>query len=228
MLEKLRTAAEAIGTDVGALGMMLVDAGLVPLKQDLGESISLERLGQKLAIDARETPFDERPSFYRGLSEIQKAALICHLKNRGFSSVTIAREYEVGPAQITKLYNQYAQNIGANVLEMRQDTVAGLIQLQMEAAIERVRQLPSHDTGEGEFSYSEIDKEKLSWQIFREGQRMLRDIGVVADAPKKLDVSVSSRDISREDALKRLEELTEKENRRKIEIEKTNGQIPSE
>jgi hypothetical protein len=227
MTAKLKAAAEAIGVSVSDLGLMLVDAGLVDVKPEQGESLSLEALGQRLAVKKSDVPLDQRPEFFSNLTQIQKAALICHLKNRGHSSVTIGVEFDFGANAVTRIYNEYAANIGANVLELRQETVAGIIQLQMEAAIERIRTLPSHapsnEDDNPDFTYSELDKEKLSWQVFKEGNRMLRDLGIVSDAPRKAEIKVETKTTpsSKDEALRRLEELSAMEAKRKIEIETT-------
>lgn len=215
MASKLRRAAEAIGATPDQLAGMLIDAGFVKLPETQAfENLSIEMLGKRMNLllkDKTDSDPEGVEDWYNQLLPVQRAALIVDQRNRGYASATIAAAFGTSAANVSRIYNQYSDDLGANVLEQRQQTVAGLIQNQMESLQSRVLELPSGDNG-----YSELSKLDLAWKIFKEGQKMLREIGVVSETPKQLEVT--HQQAPEQDTLKRAEELTKMRSKRMIEI----------
>lgn len=215
IMGKLEAAADAINSTPEQLAMMLIDAGFVQTPKDgVGDHLSLEQLGASLYIKMQDVAKTDRPAWYRELAKPQQVALLVYLRRQDFSSMTISNDLDVPVRTVSMYFNQYAENVGANVLAARSETVAGLLQLRVEQLIERINSLSEEE-------YNALDKAKLVWTITKDHTKLLTDLGFIDRAPTKVEVTTrQAPPDTQEELLNRLEELNKKKQQRMIELRK--------
>jgi hypothetical protein len=212
---RLEAAAQAAGLDLDGLAGLLIDAGLVrPEKDGIGEVLTLESLGSRMYAMMVEVSTEDQADWFKSLLKPQQVALIVNLRKKNFSSSTIAKTFDVGANTVSRIYNEYASSLGANVLEMRGSALAGIIQERMESLTEMIFTPDS----EGGNSMSKTDQVRLAWSIMKEGVSLLAKLGLIEQAPTKIEITQKQTPSSKEDLMRELEELTQKRAKRMIEI----------
>lgn len=175
-LATAEAAAEAVGLTLQELCDLLVDNGFLAIEPEDGitERYTLEDLGKRLWAQMQARPKEGRAPFFARLSEPQQTALMVTLRNAGFATETIAKDFEVDPLKVIRAWNHHGANLGAQVVGMRLDTIAGHLQLVAERAQEMAR-----DKGDA----------KAFWSIHKEYLEKLQSIGIVDKAIHRIEVT---------------------------------------
>jgi hypothetical protein len=171
--QRLEVAAEAAGLDLEGLVNLVVDSGAIALPPTDGvtETYTVEDLGAQMHS---QMPSQDREQWFADLVDTQQIALIALLRARGYSSIVIARDFGVTNLSVNKIYSRYADDLGAQVINVRLNTLVGNLQLAAERA------------GEGSMS-----KEDWStyWRIQKEMIALLQSLGIVKQAIRKVEVA---------------------------------------
>jgi hypothetical protein len=172
--DRLQAAATAAGFDtIAALADLLVDSGAVALPPDgVGEVYTLEDLGVQMRTQMPVRA--ERPDWFRGLVETQRIALVAVLRTRGYSTATIAIDFGIDPISVNKIYARYSDELGAQVVNVRLNTLVGSMQLAGERAAEGA--MNKEDWG-------------TYWRITKETIALLQSLGIVKKAIQKVEVA---------------------------------------
>lgn len=209
-LDLARRAAEAVGISVEELADLMVDGGVtaLPPSDGITQRYSLEDLGLKLWTEMQEHPRSRRGEWFQGLLEPQQVAVIVVLRNRGYSSHVIAQDLGISPMWVARTFNKHADELGAQVVGLRLNTIAGQMQIIAEKAIEA-----EFEKGNG----------RAAWSIEKDRIGVLQSLGIVDQAVHKSEVTHRFDDATRLelDALVQLEQkkLAQKERIRVIENE---------
>jgi hypothetical protein len=177
---RLERAAEAIGCTIEQLADLVVDSGALtlPLAADDGKGITqtrtLDDLGQQMWLELSTQSKPERSQWFEDLLPVQKTALIVHLRSEGWSSEVIGKELGRATAWISRIYNEHADDIGAQVVSLRLNTIAGLMQLGAERAQQGLQEA-------GDWSGY--------WKVQKDFTKMLQDLGIVDRAVHRIDVT---------------------------------------
>ena len=170
---RLETAAEAAGLDLEGLVNLVVDSGAValPPSDGVSESYSLEDLGAQMHA---QMPPNGRPEWFDELVETQQVALVALLRARGYSSMVIARDFGMTELLVNKIYSRYADDLGAQVINVRLNTLVGNLQLAAERA------------GEGAMMKEDWG---TYWRVQKEMIALLQSLGIVKKAIQKVEVA---------------------------------------
>ena len=171
---KLTAAATAIGVDREALVNLVVDSGLLnmPPSDGVTRKYTLRDLGYKLWVEMQSFATTKRADFYADLSPAQQTALVVTLRDRGFASQTIAGTFGLKAADVNRTWNEYADDLGAQVVGVRLSTIVGNLQLVADRAQEGAVQ--AEDFG-------------LLWKIQKELTQQLQSVGIVDRAVHRVD-----------------------------------------
>ena len=207
--EKIETAAQAVGMTPQELADLIFESGSasLPSASDLKQTYSIEDLGKRLWADMQARPKSDRSHWFAGLTNTQKTAVICVLRDRGFRTEVIAKDFAIEPSDVMRTWNAYAGSLGTQVVGIRLDTIAGQLQL----AAERAQQMAV-----------ESNDHRTYWMVQRELTEMYQSIGIVDKAIHRVEVSHKLDDQARAE-LDKLIELDRKKNKRMIEIEQITG-----
>lgn len=173
---RLQAAAQAAGlASIDELADLVVDSGAVALPKADGvtETYTLEDLGQQM--HAQMPLPTERPAWFQGLVETQQVALVTMLRARGYSSMAIARDFAISELEVNQVYAKYADDLGAQVINVRLNTLVGNLQIAAERA--------------GEMAMSKEDAATY-WRIQKEMIALLQSLGIVKQAIRKVEVAV--------------------------------------
>jgi len=132
--DRLQAAATHAGfSGIEELVNLVVDGGFVALVPDDGvtEKYSLEDLGVQMHT---QMPPTDRPEWFSNLVETQQIALVVMLRSRGYASQVIGRDFGISELEVGKLYTRYADDLGAQVINVRLNTLVGNLQLASERA----------------------------------------------------------------------------------------------
>lgn len=174
-LAKAKAAAEAVGLTVEQLGDLLVDSGLYAMPPDgVVQRFTLEDLGMRLWSTMQSVPRSRRYKWFEGLTVTQQSAVVVVLRERGFASATIANDFRIDPMEVTRIYNKHADQLGAQVVGLRLDTIAGHMQLAAERAQEMA--IERHDP-------------RAFWAVEKEKIGLMQDLGIVDRAVHKTEVT---------------------------------------
>lgn len=168
-------AAKAVGLSVEELADLLVDGGVtaLPPADGITSRYTLEDLGLRLWGDMQRRSPSRRAEWFHELSPTQRTAVVVVLRDRGFASSTIAREFSIPEKEVVQVYNQHADDLGAQVVGLRLNTIAG----QMQGVYERAMEIEARN-GNG----------KAMWSIEKERIGVLQSLGIVESAVHRSEV----------------------------------------
>jgi hypothetical protein len=173
--KRLALAAQAAGLgSVAALADLLVDSGAIALPPEgdgVTETYTIEDLGVQMHS---QMPPTERAAWFLELVETQQVALVTLLRARGYSSIVIARDFGMTELTVNKIYSRYADDLGAQVINVRLNTLVGNLQLAAERA------------GEGAMEKQDWG---TYWRIQKEMIALLQSLGIVKQAIRKVEVA---------------------------------------
>jgi hypothetical protein len=201
---QLERAAAAAGLSIQELADLVFEAGVVPppTKDGLTARYTLAELGKRLWGAMQTVPKNERGAWFAELAPIQRTSVIVVLRDQGFRTEVIARDLELDPADVMRTWNAYASQLGAQVIGIRLDTIAGQLQLASEKAQQMAAEQGDHR------SYWNIEKQKVE---------MLQSIGIVERAIHRTEVTHKIDDQQMAE-IEALAALRNKQNKRRIEI----------
>lgn len=202
---KLEAAAAAAGLTISQLADLVFESGVAPTPSSDGLTVryTLKDLGTRLWGTMQTVPKDERAEWFAGLVPVQKTATIVVLRDQGFRTEVIARDLGIEPADVMRTWNGYASHLGAQVVGIRLDTIAGQLQMAAERAQQMATEKGDHN------AYWRIEKDKVA---------TLQSLGIVDQAIRRVEVSHKLTDQTR-DELDSLVKLEAKKNQRMLEIE---------
>lgn len=210
--EKLKKAAEAAGLkSVDQLADLLVDSGALALPPSDGitERYTLEDLGKRMWVLSQSQPQTKRAEWFANLAETQRKALIVILRTRGYSATAIGTDFNLPVTEVNKVYSEHASNLGAQVLGLRLDTIAGNLMLQAERA--------------QEVAMSKNDPSTY-WRIAKEVVGLLQSLGIVDRAIHRVEVTHKHED-EKKSEIEALVALEEKKRRRLEEIKQADAEV---
>lgn len=205
----LEDASSAIGLDIEGLVNLVVDSGAIAIPPDDGvtETYSIEDLGAQM--HAQMPPPAERVEWFFELVETQQVALVALLRARGYSSIVIARDFGITELSVNKIYSRYADDLGAQVINVRLNTLVGNLQLSAERA------------GEGSMGK---DDWATYWRIQKEMIALLQSLGIVKQAIRKVEIAVHFDD-QKAAELEQMLELERKQVARREEIKRVDATV---
>jgi len=206
----IERAATAAGLSVEGLTNLIVDSGAIALPPSDGitERYTLEDLGLRLWGMMQEQRPSQRIEWFNNMVPAQQTAVIVVLRNRGYSTDTVAREFGLSVAEVQRTWNKHADDLGAQVVGLRLNTIAG----QMQMASERAQQLAI-----------ENDDAATYWRIEKERIAMLQSLGIVDRAIHKVEVQHSFNDQTKVE-INALLELERKKREATARIAMSNGE----
>jgi hypothetical protein len=159
-----------------------------------------------------------RAKWFGGLAPNQKTAVIVTLRDRGFSSQVLAQEFRIPLMEVQQTWNKHADDLGAQVVGLRLNTIAGHLQLMAERATQGAMEKGDH---------------AAMWRIAKELTKMLQEIGIVDRAIHKVEVTHKFDEEKKAELDKMLElerkKATQLENIKAIETVEVEGDpIPEE
>ncbi len=172
--ERIEQAAGAIGLNTEQLVNLLADSGLLamPPSDGITKTYTLKDLGYKLWTEMQSELVSERAEFFKALVPHQQKALVVALRDRGFASQTIARSFKMKVAEVNRWWNEFADDLGAQVIGARLSTIAGNLQLVAQRSQEGAAQ-------KDDFS--------LLWRIQKELTVQLQSMGIVDRAIHRVE-----------------------------------------
>lgn len=193
---------------MAALVDMVVDSGAIALPPDDGvtETYRLKDLGVQMHS---QMPAVEREAWFRELVESQQIALVTLLRARGYSSIVIARDFGLTELSVNKIYSRYADDLGAQVINVRLNTLVGNLQLAAERA------------GEGSMEKTDWG---TYWRIQKEMIALLQSLGIVKQAIRKVEVAHHFDD-QKQAELDQLLELERKQVARREELKRVDATV---
>lgn len=171
--ERLEAAATAAGLDLEGLVNLIVDSGALslPPADGVSESYSLEDLGEQMHA---QMPATDRQEWFADLVDNQRIALVTMLRSRGYSTVVVARDFGIGELEVNRIFSKYADDLGAQVINVRLNTLVGNLQLAAERA------------GEGSMAKKDWG---TYWRIQKEMIALLQSLGIVKQAIRKVEIA---------------------------------------
>lgn len=202
---QLEAAAKAAGLTVQQLADLVFESGVVPPKAPDGvvTRYTLEDLGKRLWGTMQTVPRTDRHEWFAALVPQQKTAMIVVLRDHGFRTETIARDLGCSTEDVLRTWNAYSGQLGAQVVGIRLDTIAGQLQL----ASEHAQQLAIEGGDAG--TYWKIEKEKIE---------LLQSLGIVDKAIQKVEHTHKIDDQQKAE-IEALFELRRKQERSKVTVE---------
>lgn len=207
---RLQRAAEAAGLQsVSELADVLADSGFggSPPDDVLTERMTLQDLGERLHAVAANTERTERKTWFARLVETQKHALITTLRATGYSPLAISNDLGVDQLEVEKIYAKHATKLGAQVLGIRLDTLAGQLAMAKHRAQELAKDEPS--------TYWRIEKDYVS---------ILQDLGVIERAAHRVEIVHQAED-KKKAALERLTKIARQQAVRMEEIKRADFEM---
>ena len=207
-------AADSIGMSLEELTNLVVDGGLTTLPSSDGiiKKYSLEDLGKRLWGELQVKPKHRRPEWFQELLQPQQIAIIVLLRHRDYPTEVIAREFGVTNLKVARIWNKYADDLGAQVVGLRLNTIAGQMQLTKEKA-----QKMAHDKGDA----------KALWAIEKDSIAILQSLGIMDHAAKKIEHTVKFDDQKIEE-IEAIAALRAKQVARKEEIKQIEANVIDE
>jgi hypothetical protein len=135
-MAKIKKAAAAIDLSVEDLANLIAESGVsaLPPSDGVTGTYSLVDLGSRLWATMQSSLQSERAGWYEKLSPTQQIAVIVTLRDRGFSSQAIANDFQISVFDVTRTWNKHADDLGAQVVGIRLNTIAGNLQIVAERA----------------------------------------------------------------------------------------------
>lgn len=202
--------AASEGMTLQQLSDAVAESGLLALPPSDGitQRYTLEDLGLKFWGEMQAVPRNRRKEWFQTLVPTQQIALVVVLRDRGKSTQTLANELGVHPLEISRVWNKHADELGAQVVGLRLDTIAGQIQLESERAQE-----VAMDKGDA----------STYWRIAKDRVSVYQGLGIVDRAIHKVE-HTHKFDEQQKQEIEALLDLRQKKERRLEEIK----QIESE
>jgi hypothetical protein len=170
-------AAKAVGLTLEQLSDLMVDTGLATIpKEKLTQKCTLQDLGMRLWASMQTVGTNVRVKWFNELAPVQQGSLLVTLRDRGFHFEVIAQEFAIPVQRVIDAWNQYCDELGAQVVGVRLQTIAG--QLQSHAS--RAQQMAV-----------EAGDHKSFWQISAEYVEMLQSLGIVDRAVHRVDHEIT-------------------------------------
>lgn len=171
--KKIAAAAAAVGLDRQQLVDLIVDSGLLATPSDgITRKYTLADLGYKLWNEMQSMLTTERAAFYKKLVPKQQVALVVTLRDRGFAPQTLAETFGIPPTDVNRMWNEYADELGTQVVGVRLSTIVGNLQLVAAKA------------QEGAFQNEDWN---LLWKIQKELTQQLQSVGIVDRAIHRVE-----------------------------------------
>lgn len=203
-MEKIKKAAGSIGLSVEELANLIVESGVsaLPPSDGVTGTYTLVDLGSRLWATMQSSLQSERAGWFEGLSPTQKTAVIVTLRDRGFSSQAIAGDFKISVFDVTRTWNKHADDLGAQVVGIRLNTIAGNLQIVAERA-----------------QHMAVEKGDASalWRIQKEFTAVLQSLGITDRAIHKVEVTHKFDD-QKKTELEGILELERKQARRAEEV----------
>ena len=169
-------AAKSVGLSVEDLANLMVDGGITALPPSDGITgrYTLKDLGTRLWGTMQECSTHMRAQWFHGLAATQRIAVIVTLRDRGFATQVIAEEFKIPLMEVQRTWNKHADDLGAQVVGLRLNTIAGNLQIMAERAQHGAMEKGDHSS---------------LWRIQKELTKMLQEIGIVDRAIHKVEVT---------------------------------------
>jgi hypothetical protein len=177
--EKLQRAADSIGLSLQQLIDLVVDSGAmtepVPKDKDgFTPTLTMADLGKRMWTELQLVMRPERSEWFATLLRQQQVALIVTLREQGYRSEVVGKELGLTSLEVARIYSEHADNIGAQVANIRLNTLAGHIQIAAERAQQGLME-------QGKWaSYFRVTKELVS---------LLQSLGIVDSAVRRVEVT---------------------------------------
>ncbi len=169
-------AAEAVGLDVESLANLMVEGGItaIPPSDGITGRYTLKDLGTRLWGTMQEQPRPARAQWFGGLTPTQQIAVIVTLREKGFATQVLAQEFDIPMMEVVRTWNEHADNLGAQVVGLRLNTIAGNLQVVAERA-----------------QQGAMEKKDWSsmWRIQKELTAVLQSLGIVDRAIHRMVVT---------------------------------------
>jgi hypothetical protein len=203
---KVERAALAAGFTSGTqLIDFIVDSGLtaLPPSDGIAQTFTLEDLGRHLWNTMQQHPVSGRAKWFHGLAETQQRAIVVVLRSRGFASHNIAREFSVSERSVRETWDKYASDLGAQVVGVRLDHIAGELRNRAEQVIEKLMQ---------------NGKPEVAFRVQKDYIKLLQDLGIVDRAIHRIE-HTHKLDDEQAAEIQKMVDLKNKQERRKKELE---------
>jgi len=177
--EKLQRAADSIGLSLQQLVDLVVDSGAMTVppskdKDGFTSALTMRDLGKRMWTELQVTMRPQRSAWFATLLRQQQVALVVTLREQGYRGEVIAQELGIPPLEVSTIYNEHADNIGAQVANIRLNTLAGHVQLAAERAQQGLME-------QGEWaSYFRVTKDLVA---------ILQSLGIVDSAVRRVEVT---------------------------------------
>jgi len=204
-------AAKAVGLSVEELADLLVDGGIaaLPPADGITSTYTLEDLGLRLWGEMQRRSPSRRAEWFHNLAPTQRTAMVVVLRDRGFASSTIAREFRIPEREVVQVYNQHADDLGAQVVGLRLNTIAG----QMHSVYERAIEMEARNSNG-----------RAMWAIEKERIGVLQSLGIVDSAVHRSEVTHKFDDVARSE-IEALAALRNKQRIRAEEIKQIEAEV---
>jgi hypothetical protein len=207
-------AAAAVGLDVESLANLMVEGGItaIPPSDGITGRYTLKDLGTRLWGSMQEQPRPSRAQWFEGLTPTQQIAVVVTLREKGFATQVIAQEFAIPMMDVLRIWNEHADNLGAQVVGIRLNTIAGNLQVVAERA-----------------QQGAMEKKDWSsmWRIQKELTAVLQSIGIVDRAIHKVEVTHKF-DEQKQAELESLLDLERKKLRRGEEVRLIEADVTDE
>jgi hypothetical protein len=157
----------------------------------------------------QEEPRHMRAKWFAGLAPHQQAAVIVVLRDKGFATSVVANEFKIPQMEVIRTWNKHADDLGAQVVGTRLNTIAGNLQIMAERAQHGAMEKGDHAT---------------MWRIQKELTKVLQDLGIVDRAVHRVNVSHTF-DAQKKVELEGLLELERKQARRAEEVKLIEAEV---
>lgn len=177
--DKLQRAADSIGLSLQQLVDLVADSGALTIppskdKDGFTSTLTMRDLGKRMWTELQVKLRPERSEWFATLLRQQQVALVVTLREEGYRSEVIAGELGMSPLEVTRIYNEHADNIGAQVANIRLNTLAGHVQIAAERAQQGLME-------QGEWAaYFRVSKDLVA---------ILQSLGIVDSAVRRVEVT---------------------------------------
>lgn len=204
-------AAAAVGMSIEELADLLVEGGITATipKDDVVQRYTIEDLGKALWAHLQETPKTKRQEWFASLTPVQQKSLIVVLRDQGFHFEVIAVDLGISIQKVIETWNHHCDQLGAQVVGVRLETIAG--QLQVHASRAQHMAVQAHD-------------HNGFWRISKDYVELLQSLGIVDRAIHRVEHTHSMQDDHKAE-IEALVTLEEKKRRRLLELKEVDATV---